>query len=81
VSIKDDLKKILEPPKPEKMTGPKAPKRRTLGDVYTALEAQRIYNPGMPSIPKPAPANLMDQGVAPNLGTEGAWGGGNQRKD
>jgi hypothetical protein len=63
--------KAPKPPEPPK--APK-PKGRTLGNIYAALEAQKIYNPSMPSVPKPSPANASAQGLAPNLGTEGAWG-------
>jgi hypothetical protein len=58
-------------------------KKRTLGDIYSALEAQRVYFPDMPSVSKPiaaAPSAQQESGTAGALGTEGAWGGGNQRK-
>jgi hypothetical protein len=73
--IKGELESILKP----KPIAPPAPirKKRTLGDIYTTLEAQRIFNPGMPSIPKPPsapPANQQDRGTAAALGMEEAWG-------
>lgn len=82
MSIKDELERIMKAELPK----PAAParKKRTLGDIYSTLEAQRIYTPGMPSIPKPPaapPANLQERGTAASIGTEGAWGGQSQRKD
>jgi hypothetical protein len=73
-SIKTELEQILKPPAPEPVV-PKTTKR-TLGNIHVALEAQRIYNPAMPLIPKPtpAPSKPEDQGVAPKLGTDGRWG-------
>jgi len=75
-NIKGELEYILRsgpvaPPKPLR-------KKRTLGDIYTALEAQRVFNPGLPSIPKPPsapPANLAGKGTAPNMDNSGPWGG------
>lgn len=72
-SIKAELEQILRPPSPE----PVAPKttKRTLGNIHVALEAQRIYNPSMPSIPKPqpAPSKPEEQGVAPKMGMDSGW--------
>ena len=84
MSVKSELEKLLKPveataPKP---AAPPAAKlevkgkdRRTLGNIYAALEAQRVYS-GAPSVQKPQapPANLQGQGTAPALGTTGAWG-------
>lgn len=68
-----DLKGIT----PEKIPAPVVIKRkRGLGDVFVALQAQKVYNPNMPSIPspQPAPANTFQKGVTPALDTGGAWG-------
>jgi hypothetical protein len=80
----EGLLKPPEPPKPVEVKVPEAPKppeaigkgKRTLGSIYVALEAQRVYNGAIPSTPTPEapPANLQGQGTAPNLGTTGAWG-------
>lgn len=62
---------------PEKAPAPIPVKRqRGIGDVFTALQAQKVYNPNMPSIPnpQPAPANTFQKGVTPALDTGGAWG-------
>jgi len=61
-------------PKPEKHQE-KWKGRRTLGNIWAALEAQRVYT-GAPSVSKPQapPANLQGQGSAPAMGTEGPWG-------
>jgi hypothetical protein len=74
MSVKEALQGIL---KPDAAPTPKAPvsTKRTLGDIHVALEAQRVYNPSMPSVPKPpAMNNPQAQGTAPKLGTEGRWG-------
>lgn len=62
----------IKPPEPQVDT-----KKRTLGSVYVALEAQRIYSPNMPAVPKPmSPKKPEDLGTAPNLDTAGRWGTG-----
>ncbi len=79
-----DIKKAVEalvrppsapPPAPEPPK-PVEPKGRTLGSIHVALEAQRIYNPSIPSVPKPAlaPSKPEDQGTAPGLGPAAGWG-------
>ena len=78
-NIKSALTNLLKPE--PVVTAPKT-KKRTLGDIYSALEAQRVYFPDMPPVSKPiaaAPANQQESGTAGSLGTEGAWLGGNQR--
>ena len=79
--IRDELSSLLgKPPAPPKPVR----KKRTLGNIYTALEAQRVFNPGMPSVPTPpvplkppsaAPANLGNKGTATALDNSGPWGG------
>ena len=80
--IKDAVRGLLTPevPKSEPVPVKKAPpppqeKKRTLGDIFVALEAQKVYQPNLPSVPQPQapPANMQDQGTAPNLGTTGSW--------
>lgn len=74
MSIKEELERILKPeiklpPAPQK-------RKRTLGDIYSALEAQRVYNPQIPSVPKPiaaAPANEQERGTVQALDTTGRW--------
>jgi hypothetical protein len=80
MSVKEELEHLMktnapapEPIKPE-ISKPVAKPKRTLGNIYVALEAQRIYNPGMPSVPSPAPANTFEKGITPALDTSGAWG-------
>ncbi len=82
MSMKTEIEKLLKPappevPKPAPPAAPKAPEKgkRTLGNIYAALEAQRVYS-GAPSVQKPQapPANLQGQGTAASLGTSGAWG-------
>ena len=60
------------PPAPVKVK-----RHRTLGDVFVALQSQKVYDPGIPSVPspQPAPANTFQKGVTPALDTSGAWGG------
>ena len=74
--IKSELESLL---KPKPVAPPVAVRRkRTLGDIYTALEAQRVFHPEMPSVPKPpsaSPANLSGKGTAAALDSSGAWGG------
>lgn len=86
IPIRTELESLLKPAtvaEPAKQVR----KKRTLGDIYTALEAQRIYNPGMPSVPRPpaasmpqqkpptaAPANLAERGTAAALDMSGGWG-------
>ena len=70
MNIKSEMESIFNAVKP---APPPAKKKRTLGDIYSALEAQRIWNPGLPSVPKPAPANQGERGTADALDTSGAW--------
>lgn len=60
-----------KPPVPIKVKRP-----RSLGDVSVALESQRVYNPGLPSMPspQPAPANTFQKGTTPAMDNTGAWG-------
>ena len=53
--------------------------KRTVGDVFVAAEAQRIYDDEMPRISKPkAPAaHFDDSGTSDNLGVDGSWGSAN----
>lgn len=75
------IKEIKENPE---LSGEKPPvpipikKPRTLGNVFVALEAQKIYFPQLPSIanPAPAPANTFQKGVTPAMDSTGAWGQG-----
>jgi hypothetical protein len=49
--------------------------KRTMGDVYAMAEAQRIFNPGLPSAqPKGPNTSQMDMGTASTLDTSGSWG-------
>ena len=71
----------LDKPKPEpvdKKITPKISKvyNRSMGDVYAPAEAQRIFNPGMPSAAKPkAPtAAQMGAGTTAAMDTTGRWG-------
>ena len=87
MGVKKEIEQLLKPLAPEvpkvEIPKPVEPKvrvpgwkgKRTLGNIWAALEAQRVYT-GAPSVPKPQapPANLQGQGSAPALGTEGAWG-------
>lgn len=64
-------------PAQEGMPKLKTPKpKRSVGDVYVALEAQKVYNPDMPSVQKPqAPKNpMLDTGTSHNLGLDQGWG-------
>ncbi len=74
MSVKDDLTSLINSKKIE--IKPVERKKRTLGDIYVTIEAQKIYNPNLPSVPRPIapPANQQKQGSAANIGTEGRWG-------
>jgi len=90
MGVKKEIEQLLKPlapatPKADAAPAPAAPAsepvkeklkgKRTIGNIWAALEAQRVYT-GAPSVPKPQapPANLQGQGSAAALGTEGAWG-------
>ena len=76
IPIRNELEHLIKPAEPVKAPVP-VKKKRTLGDVYTALEAQRIFNPAIPSIakpPMPAPANQQNIGTAPAMDMTGGWG-------
>ena len=63
-----------EAPKPEPVEVIKETKpKRSVDDVYVAMEAQRIFDPNMPTVNKPkAPKNAMvDTGTSSALGVEG----------
>lgn len=48
---------------------------RTIGNVSTIAEAQRVYNPNLPPTkPKAPTAAQMEVGSSPSMGTEGNWG-------
>ncbi len=49
---------------------------RTVGDVYTAGQAQAVFNPNVqPAVkPKNPPSNMVDEGTSNTLGTQGRWG-------
>jgi hypothetical protein len=48
---------------------------RTMGNVTTIAEAQRVYNPNLPPTkPKAPTAAQMEVGSSPSMGTEGNWG-------
>jgi hypothetical protein len=68
---------FIQPPNTEPAPEPKkeTPKR-SVGDIYVAMEAQRIFNPEMPAVNKPqAPKNQMiDTGVSSSLGLDQGWG-------
>jgi len=67
---------------PEKPPAPiETKRRRGIGDVFVALQAQKVYNPNMPSIPspQPAPSNTFQKGVTPALDNSGEWGGPAQK--
>ena len=49
-------------------------KEKTLGDIGAIVEAQRLYNPQMPSVAKGPTAGQADIGVAGKLDTAGSWG-------
>lgn len=57
---------------------PKAPERaeKTMGDLPTIIESQRLYNPQMPSVPKvkAPPAAQIEAGTAAKAGMTGSWG-------
>lgn len=64
-------------PKREPAPKPKAPakQRRGLGDIVLIAEAQKTFNPGMPSPQLKGPsAQMVGQGTAQAAGTTGAWG-------
>lgn len=49
-----------------------------VGDISISLEAQRIFNPGMPPAPpKPPNASQADTGVAPSMDLSSKWDKGN----
>lgn len=48
---------------------------RTMGNISTIAEAQRVYNPNLPPTkPKAPTAAQMEVGTSPSMGTEGNWG-------
>ena len=76
------ITKITELKESPELSGEKSPApikikpKRSLGDVFVALEAQKVFNPNIPSIPSPVPppANTFQKGTAPALDNTGAWG-------
>lgn len=71
-----DLSPDPEHPMVTDKDGRKKPRiMRTLGDINLATEAQRLFNPDMPSPPpKAAPANKQDLGTAAAADITGRWG-------
>jgi len=77
--VKTKTSEIKEHPE---LSGEKPPelitrkRKRGLGDVFVALQAQKVFNPNIPSIPSPqaAPANTFQKGVTPALDNSGSWG-------
>ena len=57
---------------------PKASEKveKTMGDMSTIIESQRLYNPQMPSVPKvkPPTAAQIEAGTAAKSGMTGSWG-------
>ena len=48
---------------------------RGLGEPQVVAQAQKIYNPDMPSVPKAPPANMQDVGTAPAMaGPDSGYG-------
>lgn len=73
MSIREEIEHILKPEAPI-IPKPSAPFKRTLGSIQIALEAQKIYNPSLPSVPKSPGQPTPEQGTAAKMGTEGRWG-------
>ena len=49
--------------------------KRTLGSAYSAAEAQRLFNPSMPSTkPKAPTAAQMNAGTTSTMDLGGSWG-------
>jgi len=67
-------------PEPVKIEAPKKEARakiypRTIGDLFTITEAQRVFNPGMPPTkPKGPPAAQVEAGTSGALDLTGSWG-------
>jgi hypothetical protein len=58
----------------------KVEKPRTLGNITTAMMAQRIYNPQMPPAPKSPSKAMVDKGTGPAMDISGPWGGPGESK-
>jgi len=69
VKFFDGTDKIPLAPPPMKIA-------KTIGDIGAILEAQRIYNPNIPSVPSPKapPQAQVDMGVASKSDMSGSWG-------
>jgi hypothetical protein len=66
----------VKPPPPLKVET-----QKTVGDLTIAMQAQRIYNPGMPPAPpsaKPPAGGMLEQGVTPALDIKSKWDKGNE---
>jgi hypothetical protein len=65
----------LDKPKEQPKIKPAMSKiyNRSLGNIYSAAEAQKIFNPQLPTVKAP-PAAQIDQGVASAMDTSGTWG-------
>lgn len=59
----------VKPPKPIPVEKP-----RTLGDITTAMAAQRIYNQALPPAPKSPSRSMQDTGTADAMSLNGPWG-------
>jgi hypothetical protein len=64
---------------PEKAATPiKVEAPKTVGDVSISAEAQRIFSPNLPPIPKAPNATQNDQGTAPSMDLKSKWDKGNE---
>lgn len=75
----DFEKKPADKTAKEVMTEPEKKKKkhfvRSLGNVYAAAEAQRIFNPALPPTkPKGPTAVQTELGSTSTMGLEGNWG-------
>jgi hypothetical protein len=59
----------IKPPKPIPVEKP-----RTLGDITTAMMAQKIYNPGAPPAPKSPSKAMQNTGTTDAMSLDGPWG-------
>jgi hypothetical protein len=51
--------------------------KRSIGDIFAAVEAQRIYDPNMPQTSRPskhAPKHMAEQGMTENMQPDTGWG-------
>jgi len=66
---REPAKTAAAPPKPAPVEKP-----RTLGNITTAMLAQRIYNPQLPPAPKSPSKAMVNQGTADAMSLNGPWG-------